>query len=228
LTTTGPGGNWVSETVWNDGQCSADDCEGCSASSGGISTSYSIPSYQQGISMSANQGSTTMRNIPDVAMVGDNIAFVADNGEQETGVGTSFATPLWAGFIALVNQRATRLTVNPRWVFSTRPSTRSARGRTMHLLFTISPPAITPPQCSPDQFFAVAGYDLCTGWGTPNGGGLINALTCAYTIATSSAPSGGGSTGWRRHRELRVGRNRNRDAESVLYLRRLDGKRRLK
>jgi uncharacterized repeat protein (TIGR01451 family) len=29
---------------------------------------------------------------------------------------------------------------------------------------------------SPNQFSAVPGYDLCTGWGTPNGSNLINAL----------------------------------------------------
>ena len=37
-------------------------------SSGGISTRNSIPIWQQGISMSSNGGSTTMRNVPDVAM----------------------------------------------------------------------------------------------------------------------------------------------------------------
>ena len=29
---------------------------------------------------------------------------------------------------------------------------------------------------SPTKFFAVPGYDLCTGWGTPAGSNLINAL----------------------------------------------------
>ena len=30
---------------------------------------------------------------------------------------------------------------------------------------------------SPTNFFAVPGYDLCTGWGSPAGSNLINALT---------------------------------------------------
>ena len=38
---------------------------------------------------------------------------------------------------------------------------------------------------SPSQFYAVAGYDLCTGLGTPNGINLINAL----------APFGGYTSG---------------------------------
>ncbi|HWF19676.1 MAG TPA: protease pro-enzyme activation domain-containing protein, partial [Verrucomicrobiae bacterium] len=61
LTTTGPGGSYVSENTWswfNTGQ-------GTSASSGGRSTRYSIPAWQSGISMTANHGSTTARNLPD-------------------------------------------------------------------------------------------------------------------------------------------------------------------
>ncbi len=49
-------------------------------SSGGISTNYAIPFYQQGINMVLNQGSTTMRNVPDVALTADNIYAVFGNG----------------------------------------------------------------------------------------------------------------------------------------------------
>ncbi len=192
LTTTGPGGNWVSETVWNDG-CLHRNCATCSGSSGGISTSYSIPSYQQGLSMSANQGSTTMRNVPDVAMVGDNVAFEADNGSPETGVGTSFATPLWAGLIALANQEAAMYGQSPVGFLNPTIYTIGTGANYTSAFHDITTGNNTTT-CSPDLFYAVAGYDLCTGWGTPNGGGLIAALTCADTIATSSSPSDGGST----------------------------------
>ena len=100
--TTGTGGAYSSETVWNwrlyDGSYWG--------SSGGISTYYAIPFYQQGISMSANQGSTTMRNVPDVALTADNVYVVYDNGSTGNFGGTSCAAPLWAGFTALVNQQA--------------------------------------------------------------------------------------------------------------------------
>jgi hypothetical protein len=185
LTTTGPGGNWVSETVWSARNI---------GSGGGISTSYPIPSYQQGISMSANGGSTTMRNVPDVAMVADNIAIVADNGTQEAGSGTSFAAPLWAGFIALINQQAaasgqpTVGQANPALYAIGKGANYTSD---LHDITTGS----NTTRSSPSEFFAVAGYDLCTGWGTPNGGSLITALGgCAYTIAMSSAPSDGGGT----------------------------------
>src|SRR5579863_2917851 len=57
LTTTGPGGAWMSETGWNG--------SAGSPSKNGIP----IPSYQQlpGVINSSNHGSTTLRNYPDVA-----------------------------------------------------------------------------------------------------------------------------------------------------------------
>jgi subtilase family serine protease len=60
--TTGPGGAWVSETVWNWGI--ELDRNGI-GSGGGVSTQYPIPSWQTNISMVANQGSTIKRNTPD-------------------------------------------------------------------------------------------------------------------------------------------------------------------
>jgi len=70
--TTGTGASYQSETVWNWGNGTG--------SSGGISTYYRIPSYQLGVSMAANQGSTTMRNVPDVALTADNVYVVYNNG----------------------------------------------------------------------------------------------------------------------------------------------------
>ncbi len=173
LTTTGPGGSYVSETVWNMGFVYSD--RGFLGSSGGISTLYSIPSWQQGITMSSNQGSTTMRNVPDVAMVADNVSIVADNGQQETVVGTSCATPLWASFVALANQQAvangqsTVGFINPAIYAIGQGANYSSD---FHDITTGNNEWIA----SPNQFLAVTGYDLCTGWGAPNGSDLINAL----------------------------------------------------
>src|SRR5208282_5376627 len=102
LYTTGPGGPWQSETVWSW----FTQGTGTDAGSGGISTNYAIPPWQMGISMTSNMGSTTFRNLPDVALTADNIFIVADNGTQEPVGGTSAATPLWAAFMALVNEQS--------------------------------------------------------------------------------------------------------------------------
>ena len=80
LATAGPGGAWLSETVWN-----TQEGPGVYISSGGVSSgsaSYNIPTWQKGVNMSTNKGSTTKRNCPDVAMVADNVFIVADNGQN--------------------------------------------------------------------------------------------------------------------------------------------------
>ena len=59
LATAGPGAPWLSETVWNAGWG-----PGIANSGGGVSSSYAIPSWQKGVNMSANNGSTTKRNCP--------------------------------------------------------------------------------------------------------------------------------------------------------------------
>jgi subtilase family serine protease len=179
LTTTGPGGSWVSETVWNWG--------GGIGSGGGISTQYPIPSWQENINMTANQGSTTMRNTPDVALTADNVYVRADSLNYNVG-GTSCAAPLWAGFAALVNQQAaasgkpTVGFINPAVsALGATPTHTSA----FHDITTGN----NTSGSSPTRFYAVSGYDLCTGWGTPAGQNLINAL--ANPEALLITPSSG-------------------------------------
>jgi len=185
LTTTGPGGSWASETVWNWMPSQPD------ASSGGISTSYAIPNWQQGTSMSANNGSTTMRNIPDVALTADNIYVIYNNGQSGDFGGTSCAAPLWAAFTALVNQQAianghaTVGFINPA-IYSIGNSPSYAAN--LHDVTTGNNTNST----SPAKFFATTGYDLCTGWGTPKGQSLIDALTglaADLVLTTSASPN---------------------------------------
>jgi hypothetical protein len=166
--TTGASGTWSSETVWNwnDG----------TGSGGGISTTYTIPSWQQGISMTANHGSTTRRNIPDVALTADSVWVIYNNGSSGAFGGTSAASPLWAGFAALINQQAvarglpTVGFLNPA-VYAIGAS--SSYATAFHDITTGN----NTSTVSPTNFQAVPGYDLCTGWGTPNGQPLIDALT---------------------------------------------------
>jgi hypothetical protein len=170
LGTAGAGAPWLSETVWNAGMGPGADNSG-----GGISTVYAIPTWQKGVNMSTNSGSTSYRNCPDVAMVADNIFIVADDGYEETTGGTSCAAPLWAGFAALANQQAVAAGstnigfVNPAIY---RIGTNSG--------FTACFDDISVgnnTNNSATHFLAMPGYDLCTGWGSPAGGSLIIALT---------------------------------------------------
>jgi BACON domain-containing protein len=125
--------------------------------------------------MSNNNGSTTKRNIPDVAMVADNVFIVADNGQQETTGGTSTAAPLWAGFAALANQQAVAAGlptigfINPALYHIGTNSDYAACFDDI----TVG----NNTNNSATKYLAVPGYDLCTGWGSPSGGSLIIALT---------------------------------------------------
>ncbi len=179
LTTSGPGGSWVSETVWNWG--------GGIGSGGGISTQYPIPSWQTNINMTANQGSTTKRNTPDVALTADKV-YVRADGRNYTVGGTSCAAPLWAGFAALVNQQAAA-SGRPMIGFINPAVDAIGSGVNYTSAFHDITTGNNTWSGSPAKFYAVSGYDLCTGWGTPAGQNLINAL--ANPEALLITPSSG-------------------------------------
>lgn len=173
LSTTGPGGSYVSETVWNWDieKGSAYDGEG---STGGVDTAYSMPSYQQGVANASNQGSATWRNFPDVALTADNI-YVRSGGTDHRVGGTSAAAPLWAGFIALANQQ--RISLGGSSIGFINPVVYSiGEGNSYTSAFHDITAWNNEWSGSPNKYSAVSGYDLCTGWGSPNGANLINAL----------------------------------------------------
>ena len=163
LTTAGPGGAWASETAW-------------SGSGGGISTTFPIPPWQQTLSMAANGGSTNMRNIPDVACLADILIWlIAFDGEQGAIGGSSAAAPLWAGFAALANQEAAA-SGRPAIGFINPAIYALGQSASYTLAFHDITTGNNTNANSPANFFAAPGYDLCTGWGTPAGSNLINAL----------------------------------------------------
>ena len=175
LTTSGPEGDWVSEVAWNRG-----NGEG---SGGGINTARTIPSWQAAIDMSTNHGSTTLRNNPDVSMIADATYAVADNGVSHYVGGTSVSAPLWAGFAALVNERATSQG-KPAIGFINPALYALGQGTGYSTSFHDITSGSNTNSASPTDYFAVPGYDLCTGWGSPTPG-LIDALLNVQFIIPS-------------------------------------------
>jgi subtilase family serine protease len=160
LTTSGPGGSWKAETGWNG--------------SAGMPSKNKvpIPTYQRlpGVVTAFNHGSKTLRNIPDVAAEANTNQFSCyDGGCTGGNGGTSYAAPLWAGFVALVNQQAVA-TGKPRAGFINPAvyaiGTGTGYARAFH----------DAKSGSNGQYSAVKGYDLVTGWGSPDGAALIDAL----------------------------------------------------
>jgi subtilase family serine protease len=169
LTMTANGAAWNSETVWNN--------PAYGESGGGISPNYSIPWWQARVNMSANGGSTTQRNMPDVAMVANNVYAIFGGHPILAGGynGTSVAAPLWAGFMALVNEQAA-LDGVPSIGFANPVIYAIGQGPNYAACFHDITTGNNENSLSPSAFKAAAGYDLCTGWGTPKGAALINAL----------------------------------------------------
>ncbi len=191
LTTNGAGGPWVSETAWND-PCSSPS--GWCASGGGISPDgIPIPSWQLGVANASNGGSTTMRNVPDVAVEADTDSYNCDMGTCGLYGGTSAASPRWAGFMALVNQQAVAAG-NPTAGFINPAIYAIGQGSSYSSDFHDI--ASGNDNCCGvlNTYYAVPGYDLVTGWGSPNGQNLVDALAGPqvpgfWIVASSSALS---------------------------------------
>ena len=174
LSTASARGPWSSETTWSWFTSGAGTRT--NASSGGITT-YTIPSWQQGVDMLSNGGSSTYRNIPDVAMTADQIYVIGHESGVSLGFevgGTSAAAPLWAGFMALVNQQNAEIGNSPAGflnlaIYPLCQSTNYAA--CFHDITTGN-----NTNFDSSLFYAYPGYDLCTGWGSPTGSNLINAL----------------------------------------------------
>jgi subtilase family serine protease len=168
LQTNGAGGSWKSEVAWPD-------------SGGGISIDgITIPSWQQltGVINSQNKGSKSLRNGPDIAAEANTDFYWCADGRCGAGEGgTSFAAPMWAGFTALVNQQAALNGSSPAGFIN--PviyplALGSGYANDFHDITSGS-----------NGLPAVAGYDLVTGWGSPNSG----------LVAALAGSGGGGNPG---------------------------------
>jgi kumamolisin len=160
LATESAGGPWASETAWVDG-------------GGGISPDkFAIPFWQTTTASSfCSECSNTYRNGPDISANADFTFYVCADQQPCTANfygGTSFAAPMWAGYLALVNQQAVA-------------DGKSTLGFINPALYTIG----LGPSYNTDLhditsgsngYSATTGYDLATGWGSPNGSALISDL----------------------------------------------------
>ena len=174
LNTSSAAGLWSSETAWVDG-------------GGGISPDkYAIPSWQTSAASGCSSCSKTYRNGPDVSANANFTFYVCADQTTCTANeygGTSFAAPMWAGYLALVNEQA--VTNNGKTVGFINPTLYSIGAGSS---YTADFHDITSGS---NGFSATTGYDLATGWGSPNGSGLITALagTAAPGFSLSASPN---------------------------------------
>ena len=171
---TKPGGDYISESVWNEGVEIA--------GGGGISSVYDKPSYQDGAV------SGDMREIPDVAYsasLGHSILVIMSCTAADTAAcgaagtfvfgfgGTSAGSPQWAGIVALADQKkGGRIGLMNPTLYSLSNSSYFHDVRTGDN----SVPASTVPGTPITGFSATKGWDAASGWGSPKANSLVPAL----------------------------------------------------
>jgi kumamolisin len=158
------GSTQITEVVWNDGPGSG--------TGGGVSAVTPVPAWQEGkVVPSINPGHFAGRAIPDVAANADPATGYLTMSSGKLGVvgGTSASTPLWASLIVRLNS-----------ILGKRIGNFNA------LLYSEIGPAstlrdITTGNNDTDgllngQYAAGPGWDACSGWGSPDGQKLLQAL----------------------------------------------------
>jgi kumamolisin len=139
----------TAETAWND------EAAGGGATGGGVSAVFALPSWQTRVGVPTASGAQGGRGVPDVS--GDAAPAtgyqVLVDGQSEVVGGTSAVAPLWAALVALVNQQTGRQAgfVNPLLY----PAGEA------NFFDIISG--------SNGSYSAAAGWDPCTGLGSPDG-----------------------------------------------------------
>jgi len=145
-----------SEVVWQDGDM---------ASGGGRSTKPR-PSWQKGLK-------SNRRTVPDVSLAAAAVYPVPFDGGITCCVsGTSAAAPSWAGLIAMLDQQTGTPAglINPK-LYELGNAQAHGGPAVFHDIVEGSNATMTAK-----GFPAKPGYDLATGWGTPNVAALFPAL----------------------------------------------------
>jgi kumamolisin len=147
----------TSEVVWNE------QANNEGATGGGVSKLFPIPSYQASAKVPVQpETNFAGRGVPDVAGDADPVTGyqVRVDGKNLVIGGTSAVAPLWAGLIALCNHAVGR-----------------PLGFVQPTLYQIASSAFHDITSGNNGFYSAgAGWDACTGLGSPNGAALVNAL----------------------------------------------------
>ncbi|MDE1181111.1 S53 family peptidase [Paraburkholderia sp.] len=154
---TASGQSITHEVVWNDGAQGG-------AGGGGVSAAFPVPVWQKGLTSTASSGGKkplTGRGVPDVAgdaspMTGYEVLI---GGSTTVVGGTSAVAPLWAALIARINA------TNGQPVGFVNPKLYKTPGVCHDIT-----------QGNNGSFAASAGWDACTGLGSPDGQKVAAAL----------------------------------------------------
>ncbi|MGN6232210.1 MAG: S53 family peptidase [Trinickia sp.] len=167
--TAGGSGAIANEVVWNDGA-------GGGATGGGVSARFALPAWQEGLAAARVDGppvALAKRGVPDVAADASPTSGydVLIDGQSVPVGGTSAVAPLFAGLIARIN------------ALSGKPA-----GFVNQKLYQ-APSAFNDVTSGDNGTYAAsAGWDACTGLGSPNGRSVAAALGVSAAASESAAP----------------------------------------
>jgi uncharacterized protein (TIGR03437 family) len=184
---------YIPEMAWNDTAAMGV----LAGSTGGHSILYSKPAWQTGPGV-LNDG---VRDTPDVAMAasGYHDAYVSCTGGQcVMGGGTSYATPVFAGIVALLNQSlVSRGVISAPGLGNINPELYRLAVNVptaFHDITTgdnIVPCVIGTPDCTTGSFGYTAGpgYDMVTGLGSVDVANLLTAWGTPVPTVMKVSPS---------------------------------------
>ena len=219
--------SYIPEQVWNDSApASGSTPATISAGGGGVSTFTSRPSWQTGVT---GIPSGTFRLVPDISLTAspENAGYIYCSSDSSTKVtgscangfrdsnsqfltvagGTSFGAPVFAGMMALINQKTNSLQGVANSKLYTLASDTATYSSAFHDITngnnncsaagTTLCPSTTP---AATNYAATTGYDLATGLGSINFNSLLTAWSGStsaksFTLAAANATVAVGSTG---------------------------------
>jgi subtilase family serine protease len=210
--------SYIPEQVWNDDSAT----EGISSGGGGVSTFTPVPSWQQGVSVGGVAlPSSTYRMVPDISLASSpsnagylycssdasyidlsgscSSGFRNPSGYLTTAGGTSFAAPIFAGMLALINQKLNNTTgqgvINA--TLYTLASNTTTYGKAFHDITSGGNECLAGANycttAGASGYLAATGYDEASGLGSLD---LYNLLTAwpattastqSFTLSTTSA-----------------------------------------
>jgi kumamolisin len=167
------------DIVWFEGDGLRADNGG--STGGGVSAVFPLPTWQSAINIpSVNSGAIVGRCVPDVAANADWNAspylLVVDGQSQPNG-GTSAASPLVASLLTLINQsRASAGKGRVGYITPVLYQASAAGGSAAGPAGCTDVLSGNNDTATDGGYSAGPGYDACSGWGTPNGVQLAQAL----------------------------------------------------
>ncbi len=161
------GNHIAAESVWNQREADTQD-DSFGSSGGGISGFFPVPTYQAKLNLPKDISTgNTGRGVPDVSGDGDPASgyLVRVDGQEFPIGGTSAVAPLWAGLIALVNQKLGHRAgfINPL-LYANPAALRD---------IIVGDNKVGTPNIG---YQAAKGWDPCTGLGSPNGMEVLRVL----------------------------------------------------